>query len=114
MKKYVRKRYLLGFGLVALCMVYASLPLIKTRPVEAQTPQTSAVFDSQGRMKVPTGFRKWVFVGAPLTPEGLNNGKYNCDAAGKNCTRSNFPEYHHVYIEPVSYTHLRAHETPEH
>ena len=73
------KRYLLGFGLVALCMVYASLPLIKTRPVEAQTPQsslnirpvepqtpqTSAVFDSQGRMKVPTGFRKWVFVGAP-------------------------------------------------
>src|SRR5678815_517737 len=109
-------------------MVYASLTLIKTRhveaqtarsslnirPIEPQTPQTSAVFDSQGRMKVPTGFRKWVFVGAPLTPEGLNDGKYNCDAAGKNCTRSNFPEYHHVYIEPVSYTHLRAHETPEH
>jgi hypothetical protein len=113
MKKYVTKRYLFGLGLAAVCMVYASLPLIKTRPVEAQTKQsspnvrpvepqtsqTSVVFDSQGRMKVPTGFRKWVFVGAPLTPEGLNNGKYNCDAAGKNCTRSNFPEYHHVYIE---------------
>ena len=77
MKKYVMKRYLLGLGLVAACMVYASLPLIKTRPVEAQTPQsslnirpvepqtpqTSAVFDSQGRMKVPTGFRKWGFCG---------------------------------------------------
>lgn len=81
MKKYVTKRYLLGFGLVALCMVYASLWLIKTRPVEAQTPQTSVVFDSQGRMKLPTGFRKWVFVGAPLTPEGLNDsflGKEEC------------------------------------
>jgi hypothetical protein len=128
MKKYVTKRYLLGFGLVALCMVYASLPLIKTRPVEAQTPQsslnirpvepqtpqTSVVFDSQGRMKLPTGFRKWVFVGAPLTPEGLNDGKYNCDAAGKNCTRSNFPEYHHVYIEQKNVdAYLKTGEFPE-
>jgi len=133
MKKYVTKRYLLGFGLVALCMVYASLPLInlpliKTRPVEAQTPhsslnirpvepqtpQTSAVFDSQGRMKLPTGFRKWVFVGAPLTPEGLNDGKFNCDAAGKNCTRSNFPEYHHVYIEQKNVdAYLKTGDFPE-
>ena len=27
---------------------------------------------------------EWVFVGAPLTPEGLNDGKYNCNAAGTN------------------------------
>jgi hypothetical protein len=128
MKKYVTKRYLLGFGLVALCMVYASLPLIKTRhveaqtpqsslnirPVEPQTPQTSAVFDSQGRMKVPTGFRKWVFVGAPLTPEGLNDGKYNCNASGTNCTKSNFPEYHHVYIEQKNVdAYLKTGDFPE-
>jgi hypothetical protein len=129
MKKHVTKRYLFGLGLAAVCMVYASLPLIKTRtveaqtsqssvnvrkPVETQTPQTSAVFDSQGRMKLPTGFRKWVFVGAPLTPEGLNNGKYNCDAAGKNCTRSNFPEYHHVYIEQKNVdVYLKTGDFPE-
>ena len=101
MKRHVTQRYLLAFVLVVLCMVYASLPLLNTRPVEAQTQQSSlntrpvgpqesqssAVFDSEGRMKLPTGFRSWVFVGAPLTPDGLNNGK------------SNFPEYHHVYIE---------------
>src|SRR5262245_17673603 len=49
--------------------------------------QPSAVFEPDGKVRVPTGFRKWVFVGAPLTPNGLNKG-----AAG-------FPEYHNVYVE---------------
>jgi hypothetical protein len=62
----------------------------------------------------PTVFRKWVFVGAPLTPEGLNDGKYNCDASGTNCTRSNFPEYHHVYIEQKNVdAYLKTGEFPE-
>jgi hypothetical protein len=38
-------------------------------------------------VKLPTGFCKWVFVGAPLTPNGLNNGM------------ANFPEFHNVYVE---------------
>jgi hypothetical protein len=38
-------------------------------------------------MKLPVGYRRWVFIGAPLTPNALNNGK------------ANFPEYHHVYVE---------------
>ena len=71
-----------GVGLVA-----ASVFLLNTRPVAAQTQRSTAVFDSKGNMELPTGFRKWVFVGAPLTPDGLNNGK------------AGFPEYHHVYIE---------------
>jgi hypothetical protein len=32
-----------------------------------------------------------VFVGSPLTPNALNDGK------------ANFPEFHNVYIEPSSY-----------
>ena len=71
-----------GVGLVA-----ASVLLLNTRPVAAQAQHSAAVFDSKGNMKLPTGFRKWVFVGAPLTPDGLNNGK------------AGFPEYHHVYVE---------------
>jgi hypothetical protein len=71
-----------GVGLVA-----ASVFLLNTRPVAAQAQRSTAVFDSKGNMELPTGFRKWVFVGAPLTPDGLNNGK------------AGFPEYHHVYIE---------------
>jgi len=71
-----------GVGLVA-----GSVFLLNTRPVAAQTQRSTAVFDSKGKMELPTGFRKWVFVGAPLTPNGLNNGK------------AGFPEYHNVYVE---------------
>jgi hypothetical protein len=71
-----------GVGLVA-----ASVFLLNTKPVAAQPQGSTPVFDSKGNMELPTGFRKWVFVGAPLTPNGLNNGK------------AGFPEYHNVYVE---------------
>jgi hypothetical protein len=94
MQKYP-STIIVGVGLLG-----ASLLVVIARPVAvAQAQQSSVVFNADGTVQVPTGFRKWVFVGAPLTPEGLNNGKYNCDASGMNCTKSNFPEYHHVYIE---------------
>ena len=87
MKKFVKSVYVIiaGVGLVT-----ASLVLFKTRPAAAQTQESSLiVYDSQGRLKLPDPavFRKWVFLGAPTTPNGLNNGK------------ANFPEFHHVYVE---------------
>jgi hypothetical protein len=83
MKKFLLS-ILAGVGLLA-----ATLILVKPRPVAAQSQESAAVFDSMGKLKLPdpATFRRWVFVGAPLTPNGLNNGK------------ANFPEYHHVYIE---------------
>jgi len=69
-------------GVVAV----SSLPR-NTSSVAADTQHSTAVFDSDGKLKLPTGYRRWVFVGAPLTPNGLNNGK------------AGFPEYHHVYVE---------------
>ena len=41
---------------------------------------------------LPTGYRRWVFIGAPLTPNGLNNGK------------AGFPEFHNVYIQDKNLT----------
>jgi hypothetical protein len=73
---------ILAVGVVAV----SSLPR-HTSSVAADTQRSTAVFDSDGKLKLPTGYRRWVFVGAPLTPDGLNNGK------------AGFPEYHHVYIE---------------
>src|ERR1700747_937101 len=80
------KRYLLAI-VVGVGVVVGSASLLTTNPVSAQTQQSAAVFNADGTIQLPTGFRKWVFVGAPLTPNGLNNGK------------AGFPEYHHVYIE---------------
>lgn len=44
-------------------------------------------FTADGKLMLPVGYRKWVFIGAPLTPNGLNGGK------------AGFPEYHNVYVE---------------
>jgi Cytochrome P460 len=109
MQKYVLT-IIVGVGLLG-----ASVFLAIARPVAiAQAQQSSVVFNADGTVQVPTGFRKWVFVGAPLTPEGLNDGKYNCDAAGMNCTKSNFPEYHHVYIEQKNVdAYFKTGEFPE-
>ena len=75
MRKHEMKKYLLAMIVVVVCLVYASFPLLNARPVEAETQQSAAVFDAEGKMKLPTGFRSWVFLGSPLTPNGLNNGK---------------------------------------
>jgi Cytochrome P460 len=49
---------------------------------------------ADGALVLPTGFREnWVFLGSPLTPNGLNGGK------------AAFEEFHNVYIHP---DHLRA------
>jgi len=105
------QKYLLGV-VAGVGVLAASSFLFNTRPVVAQTQQYP-VYDSAGRLKTPTGYRAWVFVGAPLTPEGLNDGKYNCDEPG-GCTRSNFPEYHHVYIEKKNVdAYLKTGDFPE-
>jgi hypothetical protein len=84
MQKYLLL-IIVGLGLAA-----SAVYLLVAKPVVAAKPeQSSAVFGSDGKMKLPDPhtFRRWVFVGAPLTPNALNNGS------------ANFPEYHHVYIE---------------
>jgi hypothetical protein len=86
MKKYLFS-LIAGVGVVATSWFVLNIDI---RPIAAQTQQSAAVFNPDGTLQLPTGFRKWVFVGAPLTPNALNNGK------------ANFPEYHHVYIEQTN------------
>src|ERR1043166_5158953 len=100
---FVMKKYLFsliaGVGVVATSWFVLNIDI---RSVAAQTQQSAAVFNPDGTLQLPTGFRKWVFVGAPLTPNGLNNGK------------ANFPEYHHVYIEQKNVdAYLKTGEFPE-
>lgn len=83
----MQKKQYLAVTLTGIAAIGAFVALLCTAPVVAQTERSAAVFTSDGKLKLPTGFRRWVFVGAPLTPNGLNNGK------------AGFPEYHHVYIQ---------------
>jgi len=56
---------------------------------------SAAKFDSEGNLLRPTGYREWVFVGTPLTPNDMNNGM------------APFPEFHAVYIDPASWAHYK-------
>ena len=53
----------------------------------ARAASDGPAYTQDGRLILPMGYRKWVFIGAPLTPNGLNGGK------------AGFPEYHHVYVQ---------------
>ncbi len=95
MRKYV-------VTITALFTVGVPALLLHARTAAAQTDQSAASWNADGSLNLPTGFRSWVFVGAPTTPNGLNNGK------------ANFPEFHHVYIEKKNVdAYLKTGEFPE-
>jgi cytochrome c553 len=48
-----------------------------------------------GELERPVGYREWIYVGAPVTPDDMNNGK------------ANFPEFHSVYIDPKSWDYWK-------
>jgi hypothetical protein len=50
-----------------------------------------ATFAKDGQLIRPAGWREWVFVGSPVTPNSLNGGA------------APFPEFHSVYIDPQSW-----------
>jgi hypothetical protein len=69
-------------------------PLIFT--TAAQTAQAAQAYSfKDGTLQRPTGYREWVYVGTPVTPNDMNNGK------------AAFPELHNVYIDPQSWKYWK-------
>ena len=66
-------------------------------PVAAQDGGYTPQFKEDGQLILPPHqiWRDWPYIGTPLTPNALNDG----EAA--------FPEFHSVYIDPVSWEHWR-------
>jgi hypothetical protein len=61
-------------------------------PAEEDAPKKSSVtFNEDGELERPTGYRKWIYVGTPVTPNDMNGGK------------APFPEFHSVYMNPKGY-----------
>jgi hypothetical protein len=85
---------------VALCLaVVVSLGvvvlLLVASPKAGEAEKSFANFDNEGNLRRPDGWRDWVYVGTPITPNDLNP-----PAAA-------FPEFHNVYIDPESYAHYQ-------
>ena len=84
--------------LSAIAMVLTSFYLL-LGPVNeshaAGNPMYQAKFDASGALIRPAGWREWIFVGSPVTPNSLNGGS------------APFPEFHSVYIDPERWAHYK-------
>ncbi len=58
-------------------------------------PAWGPKWTANSELILPQDYHQWVFLGAPLTPNALND-----DAA-------NFPEYHNVYVQPQAFSAYR-------
>lgn len=83
---------------VGLLLVAAAIVSAQRPGQNRAYPQIdiAPVFNAQNELVQPKDFREWVFIGAPITPHGLNNGK------------ANFPEFHNVYVQPAAFKAYRA------
>lgn len=72
---------------ILLTAAAIAAPMFMTTVTQAQ----EAYSFENGQLERPTGYREWVYVGTPVTPNDMNNGK------------AAFPEHHNVYIDPVSW-----------
>ena len=89
------RRILTIAAAIATCTFsVAVLAQSPTSPADGNLPAKPRYlpeYTPSGELLLPKGYRDWVYVGSPLTPNALNDG------------HANFPEYHNVYIEPGSF-----------
>ena len=79
-------------GVLVFALWYAAQPSVVIA-AEKTSEKPVIEFTEAGKLKQPAGYRKWPFVGTPVTPNDMNGG----DAA--------FPEFHIVYVDPDSFAH---------
>jgi len=82
---------------VKVMVVIAALVGIVVVAVSQPTTRRGPEFTKDGKLVLPSGFRKWVFMGGPITPNALNNGE------------APFPEFHSVYIELDNLRYYQSH-----
>jgi Cytochrome P460 len=88
-------------AVMGLALSFGDSELIPRRdaaPAAAQglrsVPQKPG-FNAKGALIRPEGYREWIYIGTPLTPNDLNPPK------------SPFHEFHNVYIHPSDYDHWK-------
>lgn len=64
---------------------------VSAGPPDKPTARADIQYSPEGQLLKPTGYRRWVYVGTPLTPNDMNGGK------------AAFPEFHSVYMNPEAY-----------
>ena len=72
-------------------------PAIASQAIARSDARWEPEFTAAGELLLPEAeiWREWPYIGTPLTPNALNDGE------------APFPEFHAVYIDPVSWEHWR-------
>ena len=89
----------LGFVMIlAMFLVFSSYNNLMITSAETAVHPDKLEFNRKGELirPSPDNYRTWVFVGTPVTPNELNNGK------------AAFPEFHNVYIHPSDYKYYKT------
>ena len=83
--------------LFALSFFVATIATAFTTQAEDSSPKTTAAaqWNDKDELLQPVNYREWIFVGTPLTPNDMNDGK------------AAFPEFHNVYIDPTSWAEYK-------
>ena len=86
-------KFLISAVALSMVFVYAITPV--TAKDATPAVKNYAVFNENGELQRPAGYREWIYIGSPLTPNDMNDDK------------AAFPEFHNVYIDPGSYNHWK-------
>ena len=81
--------FLTSFGVIGCVLLIFGI--MATPSIAEKKGDRVYSFNDQDELIQPQGYREWIYVGAPVTPNELNNGK------------AAFPEFHNVYIHPKHY-----------
>ncbi|GKS68678.1 cytochrome P460 [Nitrosomonas sp. PY1] len=84
--------------ILLVSMFFALLSIALLTSVKASGDEKSlnfGHFTKENVLLTPKDYREWIFVGAPVTPNDMNDGK------------PAFPEFHNVYIDPTSWGHWK-------
>ena len=85
-------------GLVAIALM-AGIVSLSQMLAAAEGPTMNdwgPKWTAKGELILPKGYHEWVFIGSPITPNGLNGGK------------AGFPEFHNVYVHPKVFKAYRT------
>ena len=91
------------FVVMVLLLVASALVALAAAPgPEAPQPPMAAEWTATGELQRPTNYRQWIFIGAPVTPNDMNDG------------HAAFPEFHDVYIDRTAFAaYMKTGEFPK-
>ena len=84
-----------GIFVIVIALLCTSMLVFGLFPVSAGEQKQAAKFNEKGDLMRPEGYREWIQVGTPVTPNDMNDGK------------AAFPEFHSVYIDPQSFAEYK-------